>query len=103
MAMPFRVLRLKHAVERNHHCKAEHAGSRVVVEHLPDGSIWRGMVEVFDVTGPANASRCYAWIEQHATRSVCFTRLKVPPVTSAQIAVRRALGRRLLEGKLPAR
>jgi hypothetical protein len=100
--MPFRVLRLKHAVERNHRCKAEHAGSRVIVEPLPDGSIWRGVVEVFDVIGPAKANRCYAWIEQHAKRSVCFTRLKAPPITSAQIAVRRALGRRLLAGKVPA-
>jgi hypothetical protein len=73
------------------------------VERLPDGSVWRGIVEVFDITGPATANRCYAWLEQQPTRSVCFTRLRVGPVTSAQVAVRRALARRVLADKLPVR
>jgi len=96
---PFRIRRLKRAVERNHRCKAEHAGSRVIVEPLPDGSIWRGLIEVFDVAGQAQADRCYAWVEQRGLRSVCVTRLKTQPVTSAQAAVRRSLARSLLASK----
>jgi hypothetical protein len=101
--MPFRILRLKRAVEQKHRCKAEHTGSQVIVEPLPDGSIWRGFVEVFDVTGNPKASRCYAWLEQNATRSVPYTRLDTPPVTSAQEAVRGSLARRLLAPTLPPR
>ena len=104
LLMPFRLLRLKRAVERNHRCKAEHVGSRVVVEPLPDGSIWRGIVEVFDVSRQPKADRCYAWIEQRGVRNVSVTRLKVPQINSAQAAVRRWLARQLLAAKnLPTR
>ena len=100
--MPFQILRLKLAVERQHKCKAKHAGSRVIVETSPDGTIWRGKVEAFELTNHPGADRCYAWVEQRGARSLCFIRLKIPPVTSAQTAVRVVLARRSLEEKLPA-
>ena len=100
--MLFRIPRLKLAVERNHRCRATHIGTRIIVEPLPDGSIWRGSVDVFEVNGQPETDRCYAWMEQRGVRSVCFTRLKIPPVRSAQAAVRVVLARRLLAPKLPA-
>lgn len=102
ISMLFRIPRLKLAVERNHRCRATHIGTRVIVESLPDGSIWRGPVEVFEITGHPQTNRCYAWDEQRRVRNVCFTRLKIPPVESAQAAVRVVLARRILEPKLPA-
>ena len=100
--MLLRIPRLKLAVERNHQCRATHVGTRLIVESLPDGSIWRGPVDVFELTGHPQTNRCYAWAEQRGLRSVCFTRLKIPPVKSAQAAVRVVLARRVLAPKLPA-
>lgn len=92
--MLFRIPRLKHAVERNHRCRARHAGSRIIVEPCTDGSVWRGRIEVFELIGHEQTDRCYAWIEERGSRSVCFTRAKIPPVRSAQTAVRSVLARR---------
>lgn len=103
LLMPFRILRLKRAVEREHRCKAEHVGTRVIVEPVPGASVWRGLVEVFDLTEQPQANRCYAWIEQRDVRSVCVTRLKIHPIGSAQAAVRRSIACRILASKkLPA-
>ena len=99
--MPFQILRLKLAIERKHKCVASHVGSRVIVETGPDRAIWRGRVEVFDLTKHSKAERCYAWIEPRGNRSVSFIRLRIPPVTSAQKAVRGVLLSRSLEGRLP--
>lgn len=101
--MLFRIPRLKHAVERNHRCRAEHIGSRIIVEPLPGGQIWRGKIEVFALTGHPQADRCYAWTENRGTRSVSFTRLRVPPVKSAQTAVRQVLAGRQIRTKLQSR
>ncbi len=100
--MNLTTLRLKLAIEPNHRCRATHSGSRIIVEQLPDGSIWRGRVEVFDVSRHSTADRAYWWIEQRGLRSVCFTRLRIPPVKSAQTAVRVVLARRILSAKVPA-
>lgn len=100
--MLLRIPRLKLAVERNHRCRATHIGTRLIVEPLPDGSIWRGVVHVFELAEHPQTDRCYAWAEQRGLRSVSFTRLKIPPVKSAQTAVRVVLARRILAPKLPA-
>lgn len=101
--MLFRIARLKLVIERKHRCHARHVGVRTIVESLPDGTIWRGMVDVFDLMGQPLSDRCYAWTEQRGGRLLSFTRLKSPPVRSAQTAVRAVLARRLLAPKLPAR
>lgn len=86
------IVRLRRAIARRHRCRAEYSSSRVIVEQLPYGrGIWRGVVGVFDLTGHPEATRCYAWIDDLDGESTCFTQLKLPPVTSAQTAVRRAL------------
>lgn len=101
--MLFRIARLKLVIERKHRCHARHVGVRTIVESLPDGSVWRGRVDVFDLIGQPQTNRCYAWTEQRGERLLSFTRLKVPPVQSAQMAVRAVLARRLLAPKLPVR
>lgn len=100
--MILRIPRLKYAIQRKHRCRATRIGSRVIVERLPDGSIWRGAVEVFRLEGQSQTDRCYAWIEERGLRSVAVTRLRIPPVRSAQTAVRVVLARRILASKVPA-
>lgn len=92
--MLLRIPRLKYLVAKRHRCRADHTGSRVVVERLPDGGVWRGTVEVFELTGHPETDRCYAWVEKSAGEYRWVTRLKVPPVKSAQTAVRATLARR---------
>ena len=89
-----RLSRLKHAVTVEHNCRADHSGARVIVERGPDGGVWRGKVEVFDLSGHPQADRCYAWTEKVARKTVCTTILRIPPVKSAQTAVRAILARR---------
>ncbi len=89
--MLFRTARLKLVIERKHRCHARHVVVRTIVESLPDGSIWRGTVHVFDLVAQPLVDRCYAWTEQGGERLFGFTRLKISPVRSAQTAVRAVL------------
>jgi hypothetical protein len=54
--------------------------------------VWQGEVEVFDLRGHPQASRCYAWAIQDHKRTENFTAvLGRAGVDSAQAAVRAAL------------
>lgn len=88
--MIFRIARLKHTIRRKYKCHAEHVDSRLVVERV-NGGVWRGQVEVFELIGHPQVGRCYGWFEERGGKLICRTKLKVPPVTSAQRAVRVAL------------
>ena len=72
-------------------CKAEHVKSVPVIEMFWQKVAWDGVVEVFRLTGHPKAKRCYAWsfTEDKETRFV--TVLEMPPVESAQTAVRAAI------------
>src|SRR5438270_11651516 len=85
---------LKDAIRRLHGCEAEHVETVPVKEVFQDRVVWQGQVEVFKVRGHPKARRCYAWA--HATgeddkgkRYVAV--LELPPVDSAQTAVRAAI------------
>jgi hypothetical protein len=101
--MFLRIARLKFAIQQKHRCSATHIGPRIIVESLPDGSIWRGRVDAFRLHGHPQTDRCYAWIEGDGLGSTCFLKLKIAPVTSAQTAVRSVLAKRVLSRRLPAR
>jgi hypothetical protein len=81
---------LKRAIRRKYRCRAEHVDSRVVVEPLGD-SVWRGRVEVFELLDHPLVGRCYGWFEKRGKRLICQIKLKVPPATSPQKAVREAM------------
>ena len=53
-------------------------------------TVWRGEVEVFDLTGHPRAKRCYAWIhreEKNDAGERIVAVLEIPPVVSAETAV----------------
>lgn len=95
--------RLKHAVERQQRCRATHCESRIVVERLPSGVIWRGKVEVFEISGRAGSDRCYAWIDETGKRRRYITHLRAGPVHSAQSAVQVEFAKRPASEELPER
>jgi hypothetical protein len=85
---------LKNLIRQLHGCEAEHAETVPVKEVFQGQTVWEGEVEVFNIRGHPKAKRAYAWA--HATgeddkgkRYVAV--LELPPVESAQTAVRAAI------------
>jgi hypothetical protein len=85
---------LKNLIRQLHGCEAAHAETVPVKEVFRGQTVWEGEVEVFNIRGHPKARRCYAWA--HATgeddkgkRYVAV--LELPPVESAQTAVRAAI------------
>src|SRR5437588_8991470 len=82
-----RVTRLQDVVERLHKCGATHVRTAAVYELLAGQIPWRGDVEVFELADYSKAKRCYAWCTDDACESF-MTALEIPPVNSAQTAIR---------------
>ena len=86
--------RLQLTVEHLHKCKAAHSSSVPVDEVFRGRSIWKGVVEVFAITGHPKAQRAYAWSHRDGKddsdeRFVAV--LEIPPVTSPETAVKVAI------------
>ena len=79
------------AVQHLHNCGARWRETAPVHEVFQGKTVWQGDVEVFDLTGHPKAKRCYAWshldgVNDERTRFVAV--LEIPPVVSAETAVR---------------
>jgi hypothetical protein len=81
-------------IERDHGCEA-HLEQFVPVTVVHMGGIaWEGEVGIFLLTGHPRARRCYAWgvpADDEAKSREITTILEIPPVTSAESAVRKAI------------
>lgn len=89
--MSKRIEGLKAAVEMTHHCIARHAGYEMVIE---DELAWDGIVDIFDLEGHPKAKRCYAWSFMENGETQYTAVLELPPVDSAESAVKTALAAR---------
>ena len=83
--------RVKLALEHLHNCGAIHVSTVPVHEVFRGRTVWQGNVEVFDLTGHPKAKRAYAWSHRESQndegeRFVAV--LEIPPVVSAETAVR---------------
>jgi hypothetical protein len=84
--------RLKQAVEQNHKCSARYCTTIRVTELHLDKVLWQGDVEVFDLKGHPDATRCYGWSQAPGKKNdKLVTVLETPPIDSAESAVRAAL------------
>ena len=84
------LARLLTAVQHLHSCAAVWRETVPVHELFRGKTVWKGEVEVFDLTGHPKAKRCYAWShldgdKDERTRFVAV--LEIPPVDSAHKAV----------------
>lgn len=82
------------AISALHRCECEHARTVPVREVWRGREIWRGDVEVFELRGHAKARRCYAWGypgDDGRGPLEVVTVLEIPPVTSAESAVKIAI------------
>ena len=85
---------LQLTIQQKHNCVAVHRESVPVHEALDEQTIWKGEVEVFDVTGHAETDTCYAWSHAGTHKGVgvkLITVLGKRPVDSASMAVRTAI------------
>jgi len=85
------LARLQLAIEHLYNCGARHRNTVPVHEVFHGQTVWKGEVEVFDLEGHPKANRCYGW--SHPTGKDdkderFLTVLEIPPVESAETAVR---------------
>jgi hypothetical protein len=83
--------RLQVAIQHLHNCGAVWRESVPVHEMFRGKTVWRGDVEVFDLTGHPKAQRCYAWSHPDGpdNRNEPFVAvLEIPPVVGPQAAVK---------------
>lgn len=85
------IERIQLAVEQLHHCKANHCATIPVHEVFRGQTVWKGNVEAFALAGHPKASKAYGWTEGNADKERFFAVLELPPVKSAQDAVRASI------------
>ena len=89
--MSERIDKLRDAVQVMHRVRATHLESVVVQEMFGKQVAWEGVVEAFTISGHPTASICYAWSYELGAERQFVTVLAIPPITSAQNAVRAAI------------
>ena len=82
---------LRDAIKRLHGCESQHLTTAFVAETSQDGTVWKGAVEVFALINHPTAKRCFAWARDTDDGKRYFALLELPPVDSAQEAVRAAM------------
>jgi hypothetical protein len=97
------IAQLQVAVSQLHNCGATYSKTVPVHEVFRGKTVWKGDVEVFDLTGHPKAKRAYAWShldgeKDERTRFVAV--LEIPPVVSAETAVRVQIVKDVKERKI---
>ena len=97
------LARLQVAITHLHKCGATWRESVSVAEYFNGKTIWKGHVEVFDLTGHPKAMRAYGWshpegADNKGERFVAV--LEIPPVDSPQTAVKISIVSDIKAGKL---
>lgn len=82
---------LQKAIRETHGCDSQHVESVPVVEQFGNKIAWQGTVEVFDLVGHPKAKRAYAWTYRDGDQNKTIAVLEIPPVDSAQSAVKVAI------------
>jgi hypothetical protein len=86
-----KITKLKDAIRAMHGCESLHVESVPVKEVFENQIAWEGMVEVFDLVGHPEAKRAYAWTYRDGDQNKAVAVLELPPVDSAQSAVKVAI------------
>lgn len=94
MASKEYIERLKQVIFHLHKVDSEHVESVPVEERFRGRTIWKGIVEVFNLIRHPKAKRCYAWSHRAGPQDKderFVAVLELPPVDSAQAAVKVAI------------
>lgn len=85
---------IKQAVELSAGCPATFAETVAVVEMFQRKIVWEGNVAIFDLKGHPKAKRAYGWAYQDDAETRFVAVLEIPPVDSANTAVRLAIAQK---------
>jgi hypothetical protein len=90
--MPGDFLAIEKAIKEAHgECEVTYLCSRKVTEMFQGRVVWDGVVDVFTLSGCTTAKRCYGWQYQEDGVTKTVTVLEIPPVDSAETAVKVAI------------
>jgi len=82
------IAQVQVAVSQLHNCGALWRETVPVHEVFRGETVWQGDVEVFDLHDHPKAKRAYAWSHLDGERTRFVAVLEIPPVESAETAVR---------------
>ena len=82
---------IQEAVERAGECEAQYVETLPVLEMFRGKPVWEGFVSIFTLTGHPRAKRAYGWAYQDGEETRYVAVLELPPVDSANTAVRAAI------------
>ncbi len=87
------IARVQTAIQHLHNCAATYRETVPVHEVFRGQTVWKGNVEVFDLSGHPQAKRAYGWShpDKGGTDERFVAVLEIPPVESAVTAVRAAI------------
>lgn len=88
------IERLKQVIFHLHKVDSEHVESVPVGERFKGRTIWKGLVEVFNLIRHPKAKRCFAWSHKAGPGDKderFVTVLELPPVDSPHAAVKVAI------------
>lgn len=88
---PKYISQLKKAILATHGCSSRHFTTVPVTEKFRGKIAWQGDVEVFDLNNHPKAKTCYAWAYQDGGTLHTTAVLGLPPVDSAESAVKVAI------------
>lgn len=82
---------LQDAIRDLHGSESSHVSTINVIETFQGRTVWQGDVELFALHSHPKAKRCYAWAHETDKGKRYVAVLELPPVDSAQKAVRAAI------------
>lgn len=82
---------LQDAIRDLHGSESSHVSTINVLETFQGRTVWQGDVELFALHSHAKAERCYAWSHETDKGKRFVVVLELPPVDSAQSAVKVAI------------
>ncbi|HEY1792232.1 MAG TPA: hypothetical protein VGG34_04885 [Opitutaceae bacterium] len=86
-----RIAKIRDAIQETEKCQAAHFASAPIREMFGNKVAWEGVVECFDLKGHPKAKRAYGWTYKDDQEDQFVIVLEIPPVDSAQTAVRVAI------------
>lgn len=95
--LPESIAEQQRAILSVHGCQSRHVATKRVREVFNKLVAWEGDVEVYELSGHPKAKRCYAWtVEEHGKMKTVAV-LEIPPVDSAETAVKIAIAAKTRE------
>jgi hypothetical protein len=81
------LTKMRNFFRDHYHCEATHIETVSVIDRPQGKAVWKGKVEVFQLSGHPSTSRGYAWVFDKMKDSGIIALPEIPPVVSPETAV----------------